>query len=363
MGDSPQQVPTRRLTNRVAIPVSPPVLTPSLIPWDVLQAYEAEVKQVESESARSATNPMLPREAAAELAPSVENVGFISESPADPSVAQLALSQVRLFAGLPPRSVAALSQGAVQLEVPDHEFVFVEGDEADSFYVVVEGTIEILKKKDDREVALRHMGRGESIGLFGLFSAALRAASARAIGDCVLLRLPCAQLQRLVDSDPALHDRLLHFHQERLLEGFVGSSKLFTDIDNIARARLIGTFKEKALVAGETLMSPGEVANLVAVVTHGALVLDERSGAGGAPRQFEVTPGQYLFVTSALWGVPARMKVHALRATTLVMLGHRELSAMLKDYPALRNLPGRLQQQARALDRDVFCGHTGVPGL
>jgi CRP-like cAMP-binding protein len=361
MGDSPQQLPTRSLANRVAVPVAPPVLTPSLIPWDVLQAYEAEVKQVESESARSATNPIAP--SAVEPAPSVENVGFLSETPADPAVAQLALSQVRLFAGLPSGSLGALAKGAVQLEVPDHHLLFVEGVEADSFYVVVEGTVEIFKKKEEREVALRHIGRGESIGLFGLFSAALRAASARAIGDCVLLRLPCKQLQKLVDGDPALHDRLLRFHQERLLEGFVGSSKLFTDIDNIARARLIGSFKEKALLAGETLMNPGEVGNLMAVVTHGALVLDERSGAGGAPRQFEVTPGQYLVVSSALSGVPARLKVHALRATTVVMLGHRELTTMLKDYPALRNLPVRLQHQARALDRDVFCGHTGVPGL
>jgi heme exporter protein A len=39
------------------------------------------------------------------------------------------------------------------------------------------------------------------------------------------------------------------------------------------------------------------------------------------------------------------------------------LAELMRDYPALRNLPSRLPQHARALDRDLFCGHTGVPGL
>jgi hypothetical protein len=99
------------------------------------------------------------------------------------------------------------------------------------------------------------------------------------------------------------------------------------------------------------------------VVTHGTLVLEERAQAGKAPNQFEVVEGQYLALTGALTGLPSRMRVHAESEASLLVLGHRELAELMRDYPALRSLPARLPQHTRQLDRDIFCGHTGVPGL
>ena len=45
------------------------------------------------------------------------------------------------------------------------------------------------------------------------------------------------------------------------------------------------------------------------------------------------------------------------------VLSHKDLNEILRDYPALRALPTRLPNHARQLDRDVFCGTTGLPGL
>ncbi len=333
--------------SRVAVPVSPP----SLIPADVLEQLRDEARH----GGREESFDTEPRTAQLHLQPVHGTVR------ADTEVAYFALTQVPLFRELPGASLEALSRGAIQLEVPDGEFLFCEGDEATSFFVVVDGTLELLRHKDGRQVALRHTSRGEAFGLFGLFSAQLRAASARAIGDCTILEISAPQLQALLADDEALHQRLLAFYRERLVEGFL-ASRLFADIDSIARARLIGRFVNHEVEAGEALLTPGEVKNLLAVVTHGRLLLEERR-VGQPSRHYEVTQGQFLALTCALSGVPSRWRVFAPEFTTLSMLNQKDLAELLVDYPALRSLPTRLPQYARALARDVFCGGTGVPGL
>ncbi len=347
----------------------------SLIPKDVLQAWNAEAAAREPVTGPIGVPPgliprgaPLPRRSPGVAAteeheiPSVEVAG-VMQMTVDHEVALLALSQVAEFQKVPRTSLSALADGAMQLEVRDGEELFREGDEAESFFVVVDGTLEILRTKHGREVALRHISRGEAIGLFGLFSGQQRAACARAIGDVVLLEIPATALQKLVELDPVLNDRLLRFYQERILEGFLGSSKLFSDVDSIARARMIGKFAERTLKEGDVLMQPGEVANLIMVVTHGSMMLEERARSGLQPKHYEITQGQFLAVTSAMSGIPGRLKLFAPGPAQIVILNHREMADLVRDYPALRALTGRLPDHARMLERDVYCGHTGVPGL
>ncbi len=355
----PEQLPPirRELNTRVAVPMPPPMLKPSLIPVDVLQAVAREEKlQALEEQQQFDTDPKTAQ------IPLSSDFPILGQVTADVEVAYFALTQVPLFKELPQASLEAMSSGAIQLEVPDGEFLFKEGDEATSFFVVVDGTLELLRHKDGREVALRHAKKGEAFGLFGLFSAQLRAASARAIGDCTILEISSQKLQHLLAHDEVLHQKLLAFYRERLVEGFM-SSRLFGDIDSIARARLIGRFQHKEFEAKEALLNPGEVSNLIAVVTHGRLILEDRSRVGQAPREFEVTQGQFLSITCAMSGLPSKLRVLAPEYATVSMLSHKVLNELMRDYPALRSLPSRLPNFGRALDRDVFCGSTGVPGL
>ncbi len=345
-------------------PLPPPTPSaPSLIPHDVLEAYQQEVAlEAEAELVRAkvevAMTPAEPLEALTDESPI-----FLSQGPANRKTAASALKEVALFNGVSEASIDQFVRGAFEVQVPDGQFLFLEGDAADSFYVVIDGTLEILRRREGREVALRHFGRGEGIGLLGLFSGQVRAACARAIGDATVLEVPVSALRTVLEHDDVLHGRMLRFYQERILEGFLGSSRLFSDIDSIARARVIGAFKPRALEAGETLVSPGEVVNLMAVITHGALALEGRSRASSENRVLEVTEGEFLALTSAMSGVPTRFRIYAPVATTIALLSQRALADLLRDYPALRNLPTRLPAHGRPVDRDIFCGHTGVPGL
>jgi len=356
MDDNLPPIVPSSLRTRVAVPMPPPVLRPSLIPHDVMQDAKREAQ------AAPVPEAVLDPEIRTAPIPVPDDIPVLGHVTADLEVGLFALTQVQLFKDLPTASLEALVKDAVQLEVPDGERLFNEGDDAVSFFVVIDGTLELFRVREGREVRMRHVSRGEAFGLFGLFSAQLRAASVRAIGDCTVLEISGERLQALLETDDQLHARLLRFYRERTVEGFM-ASKLFADIDSIARARLIGRFVHQELEAGVTLLNPGEVGNLLAVVTHGTLVLEERAQAGKPPRHFEVTQGQFLAVTCAMSGLPSRMRVFAPEYATLSVLPHKDLHELLRDYPALRAMPARLPAVANQLDRDVFCGTTGVPGL
>lgn len=359
MSDNLTPSAPRRMRTRVAVPVSSPMPSkPSLIPVDVLQEMRRE------EADHAVDHEGFDHEPKTAPVPVVDDdVVVMGQGDADLEVAVFALSQVPLFRALPTASLEALALGTQQLDIPAGEVLFVEGEDANSFYVVIDGTLDIARERDGRDVVLRQVKRGEALGLFGLFAGQLRPGTARANGDCTVLEIAANRLQRLLESDDLLHVRVLEFYRERLVEGFL-ASKLFTDLaDSVARSRLSAKFKNVDLKAGTTLMEPGEVSNLICVVTHGRLMLEERARPGQQPRHFEVTQGQFVMVTSAMSGQPLKLRVWAEEYATVSMLEHKDLNELLRDYPALRSLPKRLPGYANTLDRDVFCGTTGVTGL
>ncbi len=335
------------MRTRVAVPV-----TSSLIPGDVLR----EVKRQEEAKRPAIAEPTLVR-------PIVELSSHHSRL-ASPQASIAALREVGLFRSLAHAALQALARGARRHQVDAGQPLFTEGEPATSFFVVVEGALEVVTHRDGEEQILRHADRGEVFGLFGLVAGDRRTATARAIGeDCEVLEFSAAALQGVLEQDDALHARLLRFFRERLVEGFV-AAPLFSDLlDPLARAQLIGRFRHQNLGPDSSLLAPGEVTTFIVLVTHGTLVAEERTRLGRAPRHFEVTQGEFLAVTSALTGLPAKMRVFAPIFATVALLDQKQVSELLRDLPALRGLPNQLAHFARQLDRDVFCGATGLSGV
>jgi CRP-like cAMP-binding protein len=353
---------TRSNIGRVAVPVADVPARPSLVPADVWTTWQDEQERARA-TVEERSDDLEDDLEIVEVVTSGFSVGLAATIPADYEVALLALQQVTLFRGLDRSLLESLARSARQGEVQSGDYLFREDAYASSFFVVLDGAVEVLRRTDGREVALRHLERGEPVGLFGLFSGQRRAACARAIGDAVLLEIPGEALNQAIAAHDELRLRIIRLYEARLLEAFLGTSRLFADVDSIARARLIGRFEERRLRAGENLVTPGEVSNLVAVVIAGRLVLELRPRGAEASQQFELYPGEFLAQTSAFTGTPCRTRISASGEAVLMLLSHRALADLLRDQPAHRAMAQRLPSLARRIDRDVWCGTTGVTGL
>jgi CRP-like cAMP-binding protein len=327
---------------------------PPLVPLDVWLSYQQEQTRRSEEQSESGFSEL-----------TTQPVPVFHEPGPTPELVREALAQVGLAEGLTETALRLLARKVRQGAVPAGEYLFREGERATAFFIVLEGAVEILRTREaEREIVLRHMKRGEAIGLFGLFSGGRRrAACARAIGDVGVLEIPFQAVKELLTHVTDLQNRLLRFAQERLLESFLASSKLFSDVDSIARGRILSRFTTRRLTPSDVLVHPGEVANLFAIVLSGSLLLEHRSRPGTDAQLFQTYPGEFVAITSALSGAPCRMRVFAMDDADVAVLSHKNFAELLRDYPALRSLSGRLPSHARMLLRDVFCGHTGVTGL
>ena len=129
--------------------------------------------------------------------------------------ASRALAEVPLFAGLPPARLEAAMRAARPIAVQAGEVVIRQGDEADRFYVIVEGEVEVSQRPQEggAERVLRGMGAADFFGEIGLLSAVPRTATVTAVRDSRLLALERDDFHELVSAGPGLTYRLLDLHR------------------------------------------------------------------------------------------------------------------------------------------------------
>lgn len=125
------------------------------------------------------------------------------------------LRAVPLFADLDERSLQAVSILAHEIDAKAGDVLMVEGEAGEGFYVIVEGTVRI--EKGDRTI--RSMTAGGFLGEIALLDGRPRTATATCVTDCRLLEIRAHEFERLVDTLPAVHQRVRGAIDRRLRTG------------------------------------------------------------------------------------------------------------------------------------------------
>jgi NTE family protein len=132
--------------------------------------------------------------------------------------------------------VDALLEEFVVVELPGGEWLFQQGDVADSLYLIARGRLQVWGKADSAEAPrlFGELASGECVGEVGLLTGGLRTAGVRAIRDTVLLRLDRDAFHRLAASHGTLVLRLAAQIAERLRDRTSASSGVARGIENVA---------------------------------------------------------------------------------------------------------------------------------
>ena len=146
---------------------------------------------------------------------------FLSEraadaSPIDPARARLL--EHPIFAGLPVPRLEAAARTLDPVPVTAGQVVIRQGEPADRFYVIAEGSVRVTQVPDEggAETELRTLGPGDVFGEIGILRRSPRTASVTATTDGLLLALDAAEFLELVGSGPGLSSRLLDLYRGSL---------------------------------------------------------------------------------------------------------------------------------------------------
>ncbi|MCA1568748.1 MAG: MFS transporter [Chloroflexi bacterium] len=138
-------------------------------------------------------------------------------APAELDPARARLVQHPIFSGLPAARLEAAARQLVELPVATGRAIVRQGDPADRFYLIGEGTVRVTQAADGgEEVHLRDLGPGDVFGEIGLLRRTPRTATVTAATPGTLLALEAGAFLDLVGSGPGLSTRLLDLYRGAL---------------------------------------------------------------------------------------------------------------------------------------------------
>lgn len=207
----------------------------------------------------------------------------------------LFLRKVDLFRDLDVRALTAIATIAEERSVEPGEFLFREGDQGDSMFFVVAGTVAVLKDgPEGTTVELAEIGPPEVLGEMALFEDEPRSATLCTRQETTLLVISRDGFQEIMHEYPQvgasasriLSQRLRRVEErESLLRALVtseerrGYSRVRADLaatrEGAHPVRLLNLSKGGAYLVEEEPSSPGQRVSLtVELPGHGALILE-----------------------------------------------------------------------------------------
>lgn len=106
-----------------------------------------------------------------------------------------------IFAGLDAATQDEIAAHSSWIRVPAGEWLFRQGDLADSLYLIASGRLEVVVEEPETEI-VRVLSRNDAVGELALLTESARSASVRARRDSELLRVTEARFSELLRSEP-----------------------------------------------------------------------------------------------------------------------------------------------------------------
>ncbi len=119
------------------------------------------------------------------------------------------LKEVHLFKGLSRKLLRKLLIDLVEKEYEAGETVFAEGDAGKALYVILDGSVKIVKKTNSGEKVLATLGQGSYFGELALINQSPRFASAITEEKANLLIMYKSYFDNLIKGNSAISSRVL----------------------------------------------------------------------------------------------------------------------------------------------------------
>lgn len=128
------------------------------------------------------------------------------------------MKQVPLFAELTEEEIYRVARLAFIKAYRKDATLFLEGMPGEVMYVVLKGSVHIVKKTPQGELTLATLGPGNFLGEMSLIDDSLRSASARTAEDAEMLVITKKCFKDMLNTDPKITSKLM-MHLLRVMSG------------------------------------------------------------------------------------------------------------------------------------------------
>ncbi|WP_373048476.1 cyclic nucleotide-binding domain-containing protein [Vulgatibacter sp.] len=252
-----------------------------------------------------------------------------------------ALPEIPLFADLAPAAFRKLIDRSRHQRLAPGEIAVRQGERGDAFYVVVDGSLEVVREMGAQHVRLAVLEDGAFFGEMALLTASARTASVVALRESEVLQFTSADLRQLVRDHTSVATALRRFYRQRLLANVLATSPIFRPFDRATGAELIRQFRTREVAAGETVVEEGVPVEGLFVVLHGTFDVVRRQDGAEKPLAI-LREGELFGEQSLLHGGQASASCRARSRGMVLRLPREAFSALLDRHPSIRETLGRL---------------------
>lgn len=129
------------------------------------------------------------------------------------------LREMNIFKNLDQKILEETARYIYTDNIPENRVLMQEGDQADNFYIIVRGRVEVLKANGGSELKkIATLQDGDHFGEIALLKSCLRTATVRTLTPCVLLALRREHFSRLLENSPELLQGLMQTYEARTLK-------------------------------------------------------------------------------------------------------------------------------------------------
>lgn len=145
----------------------------------------------------------------------VESTSDDLDGPLHPLVREL--QKVPFLAGLGSKSLTKIVPALQGFQYTKGQRIVTQGAEGDSFYIIMSGTVQVLREQKDKPpILVAQLGALEGFGEMSLLAGQPRTGTVAAATDVVVMRLPKDQFQSLLAENLSLGLFFKRLHNERL---------------------------------------------------------------------------------------------------------------------------------------------------
>jgi len=249
------------------------------------------------------------------------------------------------FALLPDEVRALVVESFETVLYPFGAVIVREGDEADAFYVLADGSARVVKNGDHGdEVPLNVLRRGDSFGEMALLADTVRVATVRASTPVEALRLERSVFSALTRSHPEVRAAFQTIADQRSLWNFFRVHSSFSQLSNSALALLVSQLERVEVPAGELVVRQGEPAGPMYVIERGRFRVYERDGGEDSHLEFLRT-GDFFGERSLFLREPRAATVEAVSDASLLRFPPELFRRLLDEHADFRlRVEQRIQQ-------------------
>ena len=233
------------------------------------------------------------------------------------------LSQAFMFAALENKEKDILVDAMEEKKILNGKWIINQGDDGDNLYVVDQGTLECYKKfgNDDPKL-VKVYNPGESFGELALLYNAPRAASIRAVTDCVLFALDRETFNHIVKE--------AEIKRRERFEQIISKIEILSVMDPYERSKIADVAIPVKYKKGDYVIKQFDIGDKFYFIESGTAVATKVLAGKTEPETvYEYKPGDYFGELALLKNEPRAANVIATSDLTVLALDREAFTRVL----------------------------------